>query len=285
MSDAGGPAFGVFRCILPFSGWPRPPRHSCGCRGTRWWVHLPFNLRYVSCADVFVWRGIDEMILKFLEAARAWTRKRGAGDTATPSRTALSSWRRLAPVLMLPVLAACTVDVAPSPTYPRPRPPGPPMCSMEYAPVCGERGDQRRTFGNACQARANGFFVVNRGECRREPVRPRPPITEPPPPPPRACTREYAPVCAERGNQTRTFSNACEARSGGFRVVSRGECRREPVVRPPVTEPRPPSRPQVGCSREIAPVCARRDGRLRTFGNACMARADGFRVVSEGRCD
>ena len=146
---------------------------------------------------------------------------------------------------------------------------------MEYAPVCAERGNQRRTFGNSCQARANGFFVVNRGECRREPVRPRPPVT----PPPQACTREYDPVCATRGNQTRTFANSCEARSGGFRVNNRGECRREP----PVTST--PSRPSRACTREYAPVCARRGGDFRTFGNACMARADGYRVASQGACN
>lgn len=51
----------------------------------------------------------------------------------------------------------------------------------------------------------------------------------PPPPgvggPPQACTREYAPVCARRGGDERTFSNACTARAEGYRVTSQGECR------------------------------------------------------------
>lgn len=40
----------------------------------------------------------------------------------------------------------------------------------------------------------------------------------------RACTREYAPVCATRGRDSRTFSNSCEARSANYRVVSSGRC-------------------------------------------------------------
>lgn len=42
-------------------------------------------------------------------------------------------------------------------------------------------------------------------------------------------------------------------------------------------------RPQA-CSSVHAPVCGRRGGRLRTFGNACMARAQGFQIVRNGEC-
>ncbi|MDI7860886.1 hypothetical protein MRS76_02860 [Rhizobiaceae bacterium n13] len=186
------------------------------------------------------------------------------------------TWQRFAPVLLLPVLSACTVDVAPAPTYPGPRPPGPPICTMEYAPVCGQRGGYVRTFSNACQARADGFQIIDRGECRREPVRPSPP---PPVRPPQACTMEYDPVCGQLGSQMRTFGNACQARADGYRVVGRGECRREPV------RPSPPAeRPPQACSREYAPVCGQRGNRTRTFGNACEARADGYRVIGRGEC-
>ncbi|MFD2053558.1 Kazal-type serine protease inhibitor domain-containing protein [Mesorhizobium calcicola] len=51
-----------------------------------------------------------------------------------------------------------------------------------------------------------------------------------------------------------------------------------------VDHPRPvPPRPQA-CTFQHAPVCGRRGERLQTFGNACMARAQGFRVVSNGQC-
>lgn len=50
-----------------------------------------------------------------------------------------------------------------------------------------------------------------------------------------------------------------------------------------VEEPDRPGRPQI-CTMEHRPVCARSDGRLRSFSNACMARAAGYRVVHPGAC-
>lgn len=138
---------------------------------------------------------------------------------------------------IVPILAACTVEPAPGPGgRPPPRPPV--ACTMEFAPVCGERGARRQTFPNACEARSNGFFIVARGECRRAPPpgpdrpdrpdgpdrpgRPDRPDREPE----RMCTMEYAPVCAERRGRLRTFPNACSAGNDGYRVVRPGECRR-----------------------------------------------------------
>ena len=89
------------------------------------------------------------------------------------------------------------------------------------------------------------------------------------------CTREYEPVCARRHGERRTFSNACLADRAGYRVIRRGECRRGGGGGG--DEPR-------FCTREYRPVCARRDGRLRTFGNACEADAAGWRVVGNGEC-
>lgn len=177
--------------------------------------------------------------------------------------TPLKRLARNAALLLLPLVAACTVET--SPGYVdggRPLPPRPPMCTMEYAPVCGERGNSRQTFANACQARSRGFDIIGRGECRREP----------PPPPIRACTREYAPVCGERRGRLQTFPNACEADRQGFRVVNRGECRREP------------ERPTRVCTMEYAPVCGERGGRLQTFPNACEARNANFEIVRPGEC-
>jgi hypothetical protein len=138
-----------------------------------------------------------------------------------------ASSKRLALLALIPLLSACTVDVDPgySRPSPRPWPPQQQMCTMEYAPVCGERGGRLQTFGNACQARNSGFMIVGRGECRREP----PPFPRPEPDRPGRpggiCTREYRPVCGQRGRQTRTFPNACEAGNAGFRIISGGECR------------------------------------------------------------
>lgn len=123
------------------------------------------------------------------------------------------------------VLAACTVVVEEGPGYrpPPPRPDRPAMCTREYAPVCGQRGNDRRTFGNACMARVDGYRVVSGGECRRgggsgwgSGGGGRPPA--------RACTREYAPVCARRDGVVRTFGNACEAEAARHRIIRRGAC-------------------------------------------------------------
>src|SRR6185295_12323511 len=92
---------------------------------------------------------------------------------------------------------------------------------------------------------------------------------------PQACTFEYAPVCARRGSQQRSFTNACLARSSGFQVVHRGQCR---AAVGPIS-----SRPPIACTREFAPVCARSGNLSLTFDNACLARARGFRPIHPGR--
>ena len=177
---------------------------------------------------------------------------------------------RMVAVLVLAALAGCTVDTGPAPG-PRPQPlPRPPQaCTMEYMPVCGIRGRRQETFPNACTARANGFDVIGRGECR--PSRPERPVDRP-----QACTMDYNPVCGRSGNRMRTFSNACMAEADGFRVIGRGECRSD-------NRPGPGSSPAI-CTREYAPVCGRRGNRVQTFPNSCMADADGFRVVGNGPC-
>lgn len=117
------------------------------------------------------------------------------------------------------VLAGCTVVVEEDrPGYRPPRPDTPRICTREYNPVCGQRGGDRRTFGNACMAQADGYRILGPGECRvggGDWSRP----------PQQACTMEYRPVCGERRGRTRTFGNACSAEADGFRVVHPGECR------------------------------------------------------------
>jgi hypothetical protein len=117
----------------------------------------------------------------------------------------------LASILVVAATTACTVGVEQRPIPPRPQ-----ACTFEHAPVCARRGNQQRTFGNACLAQSSGFRVVHRGQCRATgPIAGRP----------AACTREFAPVCARRGNFSLTFDNACLARADGFRPIHRGRCR------------------------------------------------------------
>lgn len=120
---------------------------------------------------------------------------------------AVGRWAALAAAAV--VLSSCVVVAE---TGPGPRPDGPRICTREYNPVCGTRGERMRTFGNACEARAANYRIAYRGECRR--------MEEP-----RVCTREYNPVCARRGDRIRTFGNACTADAAGYRVIRPGECR------------------------------------------------------------
>ena len=45
-----------------------------------------------------------------------------------------------------------------------------PICTQEYRPVCAVRDGMRRTYSNACTARADGARIIANGPCRR--VRP-----------------------------------------------------------------------------------------------------------------
>lgn len=96
-------------------------------------------------------------------------------------------------------------------------------------------------------------------------------------PRPQACTMEYMPVCGSRGGETQTFPNACEARSNGYRIIGRGECR---------FGVRPDPFPDQGraCTREYAPVCGSRGRDRQTFANACEARSSGYDVIGRGEC-
>jgi hypothetical protein len=165
--------------------------------------------------------------------------------------------------ILAAIAAACTVVVQePQPVASRPQ-----ICTREVAPVCGQRGSRRQTFSNSCMARASGFAVVHRGQCSVSGL--------PGAGRPIACTLEHAPVCARRGSRERTFSNACNAQAAGFLVVHRGECL---MSSPPGTGG------PVACTREFAPVCAMRGNVVRTFDNACLARASGFHGIRPGRC-
>ena len=151
----------------------------------------------------------------------------------------LNKISRLSVLAGVMFLAGCVAEGGPDYRPPvRPAPTQPQMCPMNYAPVCGQRGSSRQTFGNACQARADGYRIVSNGQCNSRPVtgpgsgwageRPgRPPhqSNRPGCPGAGACTREFAPVCARRGSSTQTFPNRCEAERAGYRITSANQCR------------------------------------------------------------
>lgn len=128
---------------------------------------------------------------------------------------AICSQQGLTILLLSAILTACTVVVDEGPG-PRPPRPGPQFCTKQYDPVCARRGGDRQTFANACLAERAGYRIIRDGQCRdggggggEEQT---------------FCTREYAPVCARRHGELRTFPNACEARAADYRVVDDGPC-------------------------------------------------------------
>ncbi|MBS9719343.1 peptidase [Tianweitania sp. BSSL-BM11] len=146
---------------------------------------------------------------------------------------AVARCARIAVLGLAAFAASCTAGGVVYEAHTVPVRPGPPsrpdqVCTREFAPVCGERRGDRRTFPNACVADTSGFRVAYGGECRRGPQSgPRPGFGPGPSRPPqsdRFCTREFKPVCARRGGRERTFPNACEADNAGFRIVDRGPC-------------------------------------------------------------
>lgn len=128
---------------------------------------------------------------------------------------AIFSRQGFAILFLSAILGACTVvvDEGPGPRPPRPEPQ---FCPKHYEPVCARRGGDRQTFANACLAERAGYRILRDGECRdggggggEEQT---------------FCTREYAPVCARRHGELRTFPNECEARAADYNVVDDGPC-------------------------------------------------------------
>ena len=64
------------------------------------------------------------------------------------------------PLASLTLCAAAFADIAPPP---RPHPQQ--VCTEQYLPVCGEAQGLRKTYANACFARAAGATVIAEGEC------------------------------------------------------------------------------------------------------------------------
>jgi hypothetical protein len=87
------------------------------------------------------------------------------------------------------------------------------FCPSVYQPVCAGKAGERRSFGNSCLARRDGFAVISQGNCDGAGGGL-----------PRFCTKEYRPVCGEKSGNRRSFGNACEARAEDFAVVHEGSC-------------------------------------------------------------
>ncbi len=81
-----------------------------------------------------------------------------------------------AAALCLVVAGATTAFAPPALAQPTVRDPGrvlvakpakspPTVCTEQYAPVCGQMGNVRKTYSNVCFARAAGAKIVADGQC------------------------------------------------------------------------------------------------------------------------
>ncbi|MHC2793511.1 hypothetical protein ACVINZ_002523 [Mesorhizobium jarvisii] len=94
------------------------------------------------------------------------------------------------------------------------------------------------------------------------------PRPRPPRPKPEFCTRQYEPVCARRGGDRQTFANACLADRAGYRIVRDGPCRGDGGDGG--------GEEQTFCTREYAPVCARRHGEMRSISQCLRSPRRGL---------
>lgn len=142
------------------------------------------------------------------------------------------------------------------------------ICPAVYDPVCGQKGHLKRTFGNDCEARRDHYDVLYKGVCRFSDS---PPLGNVP------CPANWDPVCGRKGNETRTLGNSCVATREGYEILYMGECG--------IELPSPPLSPEpTMCPMIYQPVCGKKGFETRTFSNDCVARGEGYAVISQGEC-
>lgn len=93
------------------------------------------------------------------------------------------------------------------------------QCTHASKPACVvDLEGIKRTFSNACEAQKNNHSVLYEGDCKPSPILGSDANSM-------MCPTVPKPVCAEKGDQIRTFKNACEAQREKFEILSETPCR------------------------------------------------------------
>lgn len=145
--------------------------------------------------------------------------------------------------------------------------------------------------GSRCEERSTGPVCVPNVSTPAYGHHPRPKVKQPYFRPDRYVKHPYV---KRPYYQPTPTPNKCRTYRDSYRGYSyyRRDCQaRPPVNNPPVYSP-PNPRPRI-CTKEYRPVCAEKTVQCfrapcpsvkQTFGNACMAQAEGYNVIRQGTC-
>lgn len=171
-------------------------------------------------------------------------------------------------------------------------------CRGFVGSVCAIVGGRRQTFANACVAQRMGGTVIRRGPClgRVRPLPRGPSLADPRARPDRPNRRRLPgatkrrrgivsdcailrPVCARLNGKRQQFDTPCDARAAGAKILRLGLCRQ------PSSRQARKKASQALCATARNPVCAAKNGKRRTYRNACHATVDLAVVIRKGRCE